>query len=499
VVALRPVSERGREACPAVSSRYVVKFLLLFLAVRACTLVAYRETVYYYGMVSNQFAIADAAYRGHAFSWDASLTFAALQETRRSGRFVPLEAWEHLPRSGRYTTFPAEDVPGYGYLISVTSRWLASRLTTVYAMAAQIAAEACGVLLFVVAAARVFGAVAAARAGLLYVFAYPFVWPMASQPMRDVFAIAIFSTTVLAASAVPARTPARGFALAVALIGGGSVLLWVRPSAYYFPAFVALLVMFGSGRSLGARLRFAIPAVLIPWLVFGLPFRQFNLRHYGVADTDFLGRTLWEHMGVVKGNPYGFVQDDAALVPWVQRHYGRSVEYASPEMNRLLGDYAREVVRRDPVYFLKTRLYLVGRIAATPLDLMPPFRVVEFRSSGMTLWEYLRSHPGSFAYKALNRVLLTGYFYLGVAAAILVWRRQPEHRHGLLVLLSPLLYTLGTLAWTDCEARGMATAAWVLLLPIATAADRMRLRPSTPVHESRRPTPMAPPLAPPVR
>lgn len=461
------MNEPGIEARPSVSGRYATQFLLLFLAVRTCTILAYRDTVYFYGMVANQFAIAEAAYKGHSFSWDARLGGAALEETRRSGRFVPLEAWEHLPRSGRYTTFPAEDVPGYGYLISATSRWLGTGLTTVYAMAVQLAAEALGILMFVHAAGRVFGASAAQRAGLLYVLAYPFVWPSASQPMRDVFALPIFSATVLAACAVTGRSPTRDLALTTLLIGAGAVLLWVRPSPYYFPLFVALLLLLGRDRPLGVRLYFAIPALLIPWLVFGLPFRQFNLRHYGVADTDFLGRTLWENMGVVKDNPYGFVLSDDALVPWVQRHYGRSVEYASPEMNRLLGDYAREVVLRDPAYFLKTRLYLVARIAATPLDLIPPFRVVEFRSSGMSVLEYLRAHPGSFAYKALNRVLLTGYFYLGLAAAIVVWRRHPGQRNALLVLLSPLLYTLGTLALTDCEARGMATCAWVLLLPVA--------------------------------
>jgi hypothetical protein len=472
------VSELGIEASPSVSGRYVAKFLLLFIVVRACTVLAYRDTVYFYGMVANQFAIAEAAYKGYSFSWDARLAGAALEETRRSGRFVPIEDWAHLPRSGRYTTFPAEDVPGYGYLISATSRWLGTRLTTVYAMAVQLAAEAFGVLMFVLAASRVFGALTAQRAGLLYLLAYPFVWPSAGQPMRDVFAIPIFSAAVLAAGAARGRSPARETAVAVLLIGAGSALLWVRPSAYYFPAFVALLLLAGRHRPLGARLRFAIPALLVPWLVFGLPFRQFNLRHYGVADTDFLGRTLWEHMGVVRDNPYGFVQDDAALVPWVERHYGRSVEYASPEMNRLLGDYARDVVLRDPAYFLKTRLYLVARIAATPLDVIPPFRVVEFRSSGMTVLEYLRAHPGSFAYKALNRVLLTGYFYLGLAAAIIVWWRHPEHRHAMLVLLSPLLYTMATLAWTDCEPRGMATAAWVLLLPIATVLRRPRSIPA---------------------
>lgn len=478
------MNEPGIEARPSVSGRYVTQFLLLFLVVRTCTVLAYRDTVYFYGMVANQFAIAEAAYKGHSFSWDARLGGAALEETRRSGRFVPLEAWEHLPRSGRYTTFPAVDVPGYGYLISATSRWLGTRLTTVYAMAVQAAAEAFGVLMFLLAAGRVFGEPTARRAGLLYLLAYPFVWPSASQPMRDIFAIPIFSATVLAACAARERSPARETALAVLLIGAGSVLLWVRPSAYYFPAFVALLLLIGRHRTLGARLRFAIPALLVPWLVFGLPFRQFNLRHYGVADTDFLGRTLWENMGVVRDNPYGFVLDDAALVPWVERHYGRSVEYASPEMNRLLGDYAREVVLRDPAYFLKTRLYLVARIAATPLDLIPPFRVVEFRSSGMSVLQYLREHPGSFAYKALNRVLLTGYFYLGLAAAIVVWRRYPGHRNTLLVLLSPLLYTLGTLAWTDCESRGMATCAWVLLLPVALVLQRPR---STTANEESAP------------
>ena len=108
--------------------------------------------------------------------------------------------------------------------------------------------------------------------------------------------------------------------------------------------------------------------MLVPWLVFGLPLRRFNLKYYGVADTQAIGRTVWEHMGIVPDNPYGFAMDDAAMLPWIKSHYGRDVEYASPEMNRLLSEYVWTVIRRDPWYFARTVALSCVDMLRTPLD-----------------------------------------------------------------------------------------------------------------------------------
>lgn len=440
---------------------------LLFLVVRLATIAAYRDTLYYYGLISHQFAIADAAYHGHGFAHDKVLSEAAVTEANRRGRFIPLEEWSQFTGSGHYTVFPAADLPGLGYLIAFTSRWLDERLTTRWALGVQLLIELLSVLTFVYCAALGFGDRAAFLAGLGYVLAYPFIWPLASLPMRDVYVLGVYASSIAATFVFLKARGWRSLLIAGLLLAIGSLLLWVRPHGYYIFLLVLPLVAFVRQRSRGERAAFAVLVVLVPWLVFGYPLRLFNLRHYGVAATDAIGRTLWQHMGIAKQNPYGFVLKDEAMLPWIKAHYGRDVAYASPEMNRLLGDHARRVIREDPGFYLKTVALSGLEMAKTPVDFVPPFPLVEFSSSGLTLSQFARSHPASFAFKLFNRIVIVVFFYGGLYLTLRLAVRHPSRRLELAVLMSPLVYTVLVQAATHSESRYMAVGAWVLVLPWA--------------------------------
>jgi hypothetical protein len=462
--------------------RQLLRLAVAFLLVRAATLLAYRDTLYYYGMVSNQFAIAEAAYKGHWFAWDKELAGNVMQAAKQQDRFIPLEEWKHFPGSGRYTVFPAQDLPGFGYIVVVTSRWWSDHLTTRYAMAIQLLSELAGLLFFVSCVRALVGARTAWLAGLVYVFGYPFMWPIASQPMRDVFAVPVYAA-LLAAVVWFAKT--RGAIAAYLgsglLIAAAAALLWVRPYGYYFGVLLLPFAVLVPRRPWRDRLALAVMLVLLPWLAFGLPLRQFNLRHYGVVETEGMGRGQWVRMGIAKDNPYGFVLSDEAMVPWIKRYYGRDVDYGSPEMNRLLGDYAEKILREDPAFYVKTVLLVWLQLAKTPLDVVPPFPLVEYASSGLRPTEYLSTYPGQSIYKALNRILLTVYFYGGILLAIRMLKRRREERWGLAMLLTPLVYTTAVQAATLSEPRYMAVGAWVLVLPIAAwlqelADERRRSR-----------------------
>jgi hypothetical protein len=456
----------------SVPRRLLLGLAVAFLLVRAATVLAYRDTLYYYGMVSNQFAIAEAAYKGHWFAWDKELAGNVMREAKRQDRFIPLEEWSRFPGSGRYTVFPAQDLPGFGYIVALTSRWFSDQLTTRFAMAIQLLSELAGLLLFVGCMRALLGARTAWLTGLVYVFGYPFIWPIASLPMRDVFAVPVYAALLAAvvwfATARGAITSYLGSGL---LIAAAAVLLWVRPYGYYFSLLLLPFAALVPKRPWRDRLALAFMLVLVPWLAFGLPFRQFNLRHYGVVDTGGMGRGEWMRMGIAKDNPYGFVSSDDAMVPWIKRYHGRDVDYGSPEMNRLLGDYAGKILREDPAFYLKTVLLVWLQLAKTPLDVVPPFPLVEYASSGLSPTEYLSAYPGQFVYKALNRILLTVYFYGGVFLAIRMLKRRREERWGLAMLLSPLVYTTAVQAATFSEPRYMAVGAWVLVLPWAVAVD----------------------------
>jgi hypothetical protein len=441
----------------------------LLLFVRSVTVIAYRDTLYYYGMVAHQFGIAEAAFEGHWFSHDAVRSGEALSTANREERFVPIEQWSRLAGSGQYSTFPAADLPGLGYLIAFTSR-LSGSLTTRYAMAVQVGVETASILLFVWCVALTFGDRTAWLTGLVYALGYPFIWPLASQPMRDVFILGFYSTLVAAVFVFRRSVGPAPLVLASALLAGGSILLWIRPHGYYFNL---LLVPFERLRSVRSRVVFATLLVVVPWLVFGRPLRDFNVRHYGVSSTDAIGRTLWEHMGIVKNNPYGFVLRDEAMLPWIKARYGKDVAYASPEMNRILGDYAREVIRHDPAFYLHSVALSCLEMAKTPLDFVPPFRVVEYSTSRLSVRTYAVAHPGSFVFKVFNRIFLTAFFYGAVLLAIRMPVRSPGRRLELAVLLSPLAFTLLVQALLHAEARYMATGAWVLSLPVGHAIARL--------------------------
>jgi hypothetical protein len=381
---------------------------------------------------------------------------------------VPLEEWSRLPRSGRYTTFPAADLPGYGYLIAWTSR-ASGALTTRWATIVQVGVEAAGLLLFLACVAALVDRRAAWLSGLVYVFAYPFIWPVASLPMRDVFLVGYYGAILAAVTVFWRGTGTAALAASAALIAVGSALLWVRPHGYGFNLLLVPLVLFSRRRGLRDRLALASLLVVLPWLVFGRPLQEFNERHYGVADTDAVGRTLWEHMGIVPDNPYGFALDDGAMLPWIEARYGRRVEYASPEMNRILGDYAREVIRHDPVFFLQVLAATLREMARTPLDFVPPFPLIEYGTSGLSLRAYAQARPWAFAFKAANRVLLTVFFYGALVLAARFAVRRRDLGPDLLLLLSPLVFTVAAQALLHAEPRYMATGAWVLVLPFGLA------------------------------
>lgn len=452
--------------------RKLLLISVVFALIRTATVLAYRDTYYFYGMIASQFAIAEAAYRGHSFAQDAVLASAAMDLAKREKRYVAIEEWKGLEQSGRYTTFLAQDLPGFGYLIAVTSRWFGGRLTSRYAMSAQVLTELASLLVFVCCVAAAYGQHTALLTGLAYALAYPFIWPIASLPMRDIFALGTFAFS-LGACFLFFRARGRWCLVGPSvLLALGSLLLWVRPSGYYYGAVLALLVAFAGRRSPRAKAAFVALLLLIPWLTFGYPYRLFNLRHYGTADTDFLGRVLWAHMGIIENNPYGFVLRDDAFVPWIREHDGLEVEYGSPEMNRLLGNYAREVIRKDPGYFVRTLFKRATEIAKTPLDVVPPFPLVEFSGSGLSLWEYARAHPGSFAYKGMNRIVLTLFFYGGLALAVLQAKTRHASWEEFVLLMSPLAFTLAVQLVTAFEQRYMATGAWVLVLPWACGLEQ---------------------------
>lgn len=455
--------------------------LAAFLVVRALTVWAYQKnaTLYYYGQISGQFAIADAWWQGHEFSEDRVLSAAACRTAESEGRFVPLEEWETLPRSGEYKTFPAVDLPGYGYIIAWTSRLFGDRLTARYAMVGQVLAEAAGVAAFTVAVMLLAGGGIGMWSGLLYSLAFPVIWAQASLPMRDIFAVPIMALVLLALAIFRSKVARERIWIPAALLIA-ALLLWVRPSAYFVFIFVAPLVLLTPGRTWRERLACAALFVAIPLLVFGLPQKRFNAKYYGTTNTHFLGRSLWEGLGIVKDNQYGLRLDDEALTPWLESR-GHRVEYASVEMNRLLGEYVGEVLRKDPMLFVRALGLRLVAFAERPLDFTPPRPFPRPGEAAASPSRAALRDPVGFFYAVCSRTApLLGWTGMAAAVAWLMLRR--EDWWAILSLQTPFLYAVGSVMPLNYEPRYGAAGAWSLLAALAWCAwaawTRMRGKPA---------------------
>lgn len=439
---------------------------VVFLAVRAVTVWAYGKnaTLYYYGQVSGQFAIADALWHGHVFAEDRALSAAACRKADAEGRFIPIKEWEALPRSGEYKTFPAVDLPGYGYLIAWTSRAFGERLTARYAFVIQVLAEGAGVVAFSAAVMLLVGSAIGMWAGLLYSLAFPVIWAQASQPMRDIFAVPIMALVLLALAAFRQKHRREKIWIPC-LILAAAALLWVRPAAYFLFFFVVPLVLTTPERTWRERLACAAVFVAIPLVVFGLPQKRFNAKYYGTTNTHFLGRSLWEGLGIVKDNPYGLRLDDQALIPWLESQ-GHQVEYASVEMNRLLGEYVGEVLRKDPMLFVRALGLRLVSFAKRPLDFTPPRPYPKPDAPAASLIGAALRDPVGFFYAVCSRTApLLGWVGMAAALAWLVLRR--EDWWAIVTLQTPFLYAVGSVMPLNYEPRYGATGAWSLLAALA--------------------------------
>lgn len=453
-------------------AKKITIIVILFLIVRILTTLAYKDTYYYYGMVANQFEIADASYYGHDFSFDSSLGGNVMSEANKTNRYIPIEDWKNYPRSNHYTTFPAQDLPGFGYLIAWTSKMFSTELTSRYAFAIQIFVELLSLLMFLVCISWVFGNRVAFIAGLLYIFAYPFIWPLASQPMRDIFVIGVYSSCLMAFFLFIKREGVLSCLGVMGLIIVASILLWVRPSGYYFFFITAPFALFFKNKKFSHRIAFVLASFLIPMIIFGYQFKQFNIKYYGVADTSVVGRGMWEGMGIIKDNPYGFVLDDGALVPWVKSQ-GYDYAYSSPEMNKLLGSYAKKVIDEDPSYYIKTVLKRIESILILPLSISPPFKVKNYGDSELSFYEFYKKYPMSFAYKGIQWFFSLSFFYLGLLFSVLMFKSNKGKRLSLIILLTPFIYSLSVQIPIHFETRGMAVGAWVLVIPFAYYLDKL--------------------------
>lgn len=417
-------------------------------------------------MVAHSFAIAQAKYNGHDFSADPVLYGAVLTDAKTNLKFIPLEKWKNYPHSGQYITFAANDLPGLGYIIAFTSKLFGNKLTSIYAFVLQILSEMVALLIFVFLIYKIYNKKVAWISGLLYIFGYPFIWAVSSQPMRDGFVLAQFSVYLAALFLVIKSEKIIHSFFALILIGTVSAMLWIRPSVYYFMLAMPVLFFFAGKQSFWRRVVVAVIAFMLPFIIFGHQYKKFNTRHYGVKSVNYIGVSIWQGMGNIKDNPYGFKLDDNALIPFAEKHGFKGTVF-SVQMNTFFWEYVKEFIKEHPGYYFKSVLKRIMVILINPVRIVPPYEAVPYLTSGLSPFEYLLEHPVDFSIKVLEFLPGILFFNVGILIFLFLLLKKKENRLELVLIMSPLFYTLATLLPLHFEPRYLTTGAWVLILPFA--------------------------------
>ena len=443
--------------------------VVLFFLVRGTAADQLRGTVHFNGLVLNQFAIAESMDLGRGFAWDQG----KVEREARNSRAITYAQWLALPGTGPYTVFPARDVPGLAWIIHWTNRILPGPPTDYWAWLLQTLLEAAALMGFLFMTAELWGFGVAFGAGLLYLLGYPYLWSVSFQAMSDGFAIPIYVSVLGFLFILTRRTGGRRFWGMAALLVLGSILLWVRPTpAYFFWMMVPVALAF---RSVPLRERLSAAFLLgaVPAFLFWIPYGSFNQNHYGTRETYFLGSQVWEGLGSVGENPYGFKVDDSAMVPWV-RARGIPVEVqGDPRMNRELWDYSWSVIRKDPGYYLRNIRVRLGEIIRRPLRVMNPGPespgAVRWGELG---WRDLLKRPWAGLFRVLNWAYFKdecgkGFVWLGGAALLGLLAIATAQKPFLVLWMAPLFYVMIPQVLIYFEPRYLAVAAWVLVVPIS--------------------------------
>jgi hypothetical protein len=367
----------------------------------------------------------------------------ALAREAEGGRVDP----EH-PYPADTTGWMPDTLHVFGYTYLLSGLYVAFGYTgmLVSAHAVQIALDSTVPLLLFAFAANVFSA----RVGL----AAAWVYALLPAPVFLIFTLTNHSLTPFLEALVLWAASRVGPGRELRVLGAGAA---VGLGALFRPDFLPLLgVLFPiywatSGRALRAAGRVALAtlvafAVYSPWIVHAS-----NLAGRLVVTTT-TGAGLYQHLGILRDNPWGIVLDDN----WIEQD-ARARGFArgawSPEADLFYGDLYRQHVREHPLYVAK--LVLVHRL---PFAVVPPYLVrdprerPEFRfgelrqQTGLSNWGVVRTYPGAFfrlMWPELAMIALSGLLAANLLG-LLAWARRRWRELSWLLL--PWAYHVGSLS-----------------------------------------------------
>ena len=255
-----------------------------------------------------------------------------------------------LPKEERWVGRSSSDTPGYAFLLAGSWK-LFGKKRYIYVQVIQVLIDTFMIFLIFQIGNNFFNWQIGLLAGCFYALYLPQA-RLAVAANRDTWAtFAVIISLYLLSRMIknPNRSKRWIYYILVGLVIG--LFTWVRPTLAFIPIFIGIALFFKDG--IKECLIAVVASMLVVFITFWLPFMITNYRDFGRPFVGPLGQGLWEGMGNVGENKYGFVLDDGKAYEWA-KNQGCEYEYGTPEYDDFLKEYAIKVIKQDPLFYLST-------------------------------------------------------------------------------------------------------------------------------------------------
>ena len=339
-----------------------------------------------------------------------------------------------LPKEERWISRVSTDTPGYAFLLAGSWK-LFGKKRYIYVQVIQVLIDTFMIFLIFQIGNNFFNWQIGFLASCFYALYLPQA-RFAVAANRDTWAtFAVIISLYLLSRMIKNNHSKRWiYYILVGLVIG--LFAWLRPTLTFIPIFIGGALFFKDG--IKECLLAVVASMFVVFITFLLPFMMINYRDFGRPFVGCFGQALWEGMGHVGENKYGFVLDDGKAYEWAKNH-GCEYEYGTPEYDDFLKKSAIKVIKQDPLFYWGTVIRRFPKaIFLTNQYGFPEMGYGEFkRRTGGGLKEFLLKHPFQFFYKAFRRV---AEGLLAIIALIGFWISRKNWRQNLLLAVFPLYF-----------------------------------------------------------
>jgi len=436
----------------------ILIILLIGLAIRSGLLIRHHHTYYLSGLTQGLLARNVLEGRGLVVGEKEGRLLGELQSKRR--KLVDIS---EIPvfENERYFS-QIYDMPGHGILLA--GIWKITKdYRYIYVQILQIIIDTLMIFLIFLICTSLFNEKIASLASFLYAIYFPQAF-LSVHPLRDCWVMFV-AIAIIYLIICYHKKPNIVNALSIGLLTGLGT--YMRPNLIFIALLISIFSIFYLGKKNCLKLilvsSLVIAAIMSPWWI-----RNWRIYHRFIPFSANFGHVMWAGLGVIP-NKYGFVNSDEGAENYV-KNAGYEFRYGTPEFGQVLLERALEVIKRDPIFYIRVLIHRVPvalfpglRWGIEPKDfsfrpkwLFPLWR----RITGEGLMAYAKSHPFVFGYMLIRRFLIAVLFFLALGG---VWLRRRKYDRVLLLISIPFYFIVVHL-FTHVDPRYTFPGTWVYLV-----------------------------------